>query len=103
MSDPVPNRNMWMTIEENVDDVRAVLDAAGSDQAVIYGDTEGGLSAMMLAATDPEQGDRTGARQCRARTCSGPTTTPSGHPSRPPMRCPSSTSLSTAPRATCWN
>jgi class 3 adenylate cyclase len=55
VSDPVPNRNMWMTIEENVDDVRAVLDAAGSDQAVIYGDTEGGLSAMMLAATDPER------------------------------------------------
>ncbi|HUP16116.1 MAG TPA: adenylate/guanylate cyclase domain-containing protein [Acidimicrobiia bacterium] len=55
VSDPVPNRNMWMTIEENVDDVRAVLDAAGSDQAVIYGDTEGGLSGMMLAATDPER------------------------------------------------
>ena len=55
VSDPVPNRNMWMTIEENVDDVRAVLDAVGSDQAVIYGDTEGGLSAMMLAATDPDR------------------------------------------------
>ena len=55
VSDPVPNRNMWMTIEENVDDVRAVLDAAGSEQAVVYGDTEGGLSAIMLAATDPER------------------------------------------------
>ncbi len=55
ISDPVPSGKMWMTIEENVDDVRAVLAAAGSKQAVVYGDTEGGLSAMMLAATDPEQ------------------------------------------------
>jgi class 3 adenylate cyclase len=55
VSDPVPGRNMWMTIEDNVDDVRAVLDAAGAKQAVIYGDTEGGLSAMMLAAVDPER------------------------------------------------
>jgi class 3 adenylate cyclase len=55
VSDPVPGRNMWMTIEDNVDDVRAVLDAAGSEQAVVYGDTEGGLSAMMLAATAPER------------------------------------------------
>ena len=55
ISDPVPSGKMWMTIEENVDDVRAVLEAAGSKQAVVYGDTEGGLSAMMLAATDPER------------------------------------------------
>lgn len=53
VSDPVPGGNIWMTIEENVDDVRAVLDAVGSKQAVVYGDTEGGYSAMMLAATDP--------------------------------------------------
>ena len=52
VSDP-SRRDMWMTIEENVDDVKAVLDAAGSEKAVVYGDTEGGLSAMMLAATDP--------------------------------------------------
>ncbi len=53
VSDPISGRNMWMTIEENVDDVRAVLTAAGSEKAVVYGDTEGGYSAMMLAATDP--------------------------------------------------
>ena len=55
VSDPIPGRNMWMTIEDNVDDVRAVLDAAGSKQAVIYGDTDGGLSATMLAAVDPQR------------------------------------------------
>lgn len=55
VSDPVPGRNMWMTIEDNVDDVRAVLDAVDSKQAVIYGDTEGSLSAIMLAAVDPQR------------------------------------------------
>jgi class 3 adenylate cyclase len=54
VSDPIPGRTMWMTIEENVDDVRSVLHAAGSERAVIYGDTEGGLFAMMLAAASPE-------------------------------------------------
>lgn len=55
VSDPIPGKNMWMTIEENVDDIRAVLDAVGTEQAVVYGDTDGGYSAMMLAATDPER------------------------------------------------
>lgn len=54
VSDPIPGKNMWMTIEDTVDDVKAVLRAAGSEQAVLYGDTEGGLSAMMLAAVDPD-------------------------------------------------
>ena len=53
VSDPIPGSTKWLPIEETVDDVRAVLDAAGSDQAVLYGDTEGGLYAMMLAAIDP--------------------------------------------------
>jgi class 3 adenylate cyclase/pimeloyl-ACP methyl ester carboxylesterase len=55
VSDPIPGRNMWMTIEDNVDDVRAVLDAVGSTQTVLYGDTEGCLSAIMLAAVDPQR------------------------------------------------
>jgi class 3 adenylate cyclase/pimeloyl-ACP methyl ester carboxylesterase len=55
ISDPVPGRNRWMAIEDNVDDVRVVLDAVGSERVVVYGDTEGGLSAMMLAAVDPDR------------------------------------------------
>lgn len=55
VSDPIPGRNMWMTIEDTVDDVRAVLDEVGAERPVIYGDTEGGLFAMMLAAVDPER------------------------------------------------
>lgn len=53
VSDPVPVAAGWLPIESAVDDLRVVLDAAGSERAVVYGDTEGGLSAMMLAAVDP--------------------------------------------------
>jgi len=55
VSDPIPGSSQWMPIEETLDDIRAVLDAAGSRQTVLYGDTEGGFSAMMLAAIDPER------------------------------------------------
>ncbi len=55
VSDPILDRSKWLPIEALVDDVRAVLDAAGSEKAVFYGDTEGGFSAMMLAAVDPDR------------------------------------------------
>ena len=55
VSDPIPGRSMWLPLEANVDTVIAVLDAVGSERAVVYGDTEGGLSAMMLAASFPQR------------------------------------------------
>ena len=55
VSDPIPGRSMWLPLEANVDTVIAVLDAVGSERAVVYGDTEGGLSAMMLAASFPHR------------------------------------------------
>ncbi len=55
VSDPVPGRAEWQTIEEVVDDIQAVLNAAGADRVVVYGDTEGGLFAAMLAAVAPER------------------------------------------------
>lgn len=55
VSDPILDRSKWLPIEALVDDVRSVLDAAGSEKAVFYGDTEGGFSAMMLAAVDPQR------------------------------------------------
>jgi pimeloyl-ACP methyl ester carboxylesterase len=42
-------------IEDTVDDVLAVLDANGSSEAVLIGDTEGGMLACILAATYPER------------------------------------------------
>ena len=55
VSDPIPHRSMWLPLEANVDTVMAVLDAVGVERAVVYGDTEGGFSAMLLAATFPER------------------------------------------------
>jgi pimeloyl-ACP methyl ester carboxylesterase len=38
-----------------MDDIRAVMDAAGSEQAAIYGVSEGGSMAIMFAATYPQR------------------------------------------------
>jgi len=43
------------TLEERIGDVRAVMDAAGSECATIYGWSEGGPMCLMLAATYPER------------------------------------------------
>jgi class 3 adenylate cyclase len=43
------------TIEERIGDVRAVMDAAGSARATIYGWSEGGPMCLMFAASYPER------------------------------------------------
>ncbi len=43
------------TLEDRMDDLRAVLDAAGSDRAALFGLSEGGPLAMLFAATYPER------------------------------------------------
>jgi pimeloyl-ACP methyl ester carboxylesterase len=43
------------TLEERMDDILAVLDAAGSQQASILGISEGGALAALFAATHPER------------------------------------------------
>jgi class 3 adenylate cyclase len=43
------------TIEERMDDVRAVMDAAGSERAAIFGVSEGGTLACVFAATYPDR------------------------------------------------
>ena len=52
LSDPVVNPP---TLEERMDDVRAVLDAAGWKRAAIWGISEGGPMAMTFAATYPDR------------------------------------------------
>jgi pimeloyl-ACP methyl ester carboxylesterase len=52
LSDPVVGP---ATLEERVDDLRAVLDAAGSEQAAVLGVSEGGAMAMLFAAQHPER------------------------------------------------
>jgi len=43
------------TLEDRMDDVRAVMDAAGSERAAIYGVSEGGPMAILFAATHPDR------------------------------------------------
>ena len=51
LSDRVP----VATLEERMDDVRAVMDAVGSKHAALWGICEGGPMALLFAATYPER------------------------------------------------
>ena len=55
VSDPIPDRSTWPPIEANVDMIHAILDDAGMDRVRLYGDTEGGMFALLLAALNPER------------------------------------------------
>ena len=54
MSDPVPPGEL-PTLELRMDDVRAVMDAVGSERAAIFGASEGGNMSMLFAATYPDR------------------------------------------------
>jgi pimeloyl-ACP methyl ester carboxylesterase len=43
------------TLEESMDDLRAVLEAAGCEQAAVFGISEGGPMSMLFAASYPER------------------------------------------------
>ena len=43
------------SLEVRMDDVRAVMDAVGSERAVVFGISEGGAMCMLFAATYPER------------------------------------------------
>jgi pimeloyl-ACP methyl ester carboxylesterase len=52
MSDRVPGAT---TLEERMDDIRAIMDAVGSERAAIMGESEGGPLSMLFAAAHPER------------------------------------------------
>jgi pimeloyl-ACP methyl ester carboxylesterase len=54
LSDRVPE-NQLPTLEQRMDDVRAVMDAAGSGRAALFGISEGGPMCILFAATYPER------------------------------------------------
>jgi pimeloyl-ACP methyl ester carboxylesterase/DNA-binding winged helix-turn-helix (wHTH) protein len=54
LSDPVPVAQL-PTLEQRLDDVRAVMEAAGSARAVLLGVSEGGPLCSLFAATYPER------------------------------------------------
>jgi pimeloyl-ACP methyl ester carboxylesterase len=51
-SDPVPRPP---TLQERMEDIRAVMDAVGIGKAALFGLSEGGTSAALFAATLPER------------------------------------------------
>ena len=52
MSDPL---TYAPPLDERMDDIRVVMDAAGSDRAALFGYSEGGPLALMFAAMHPER------------------------------------------------
>src|SRR5688572_13821920 len=52
LSDPVDE---VPTLEQRMDDVRAVMDAAGSESAAVFGFSEGAAMSMLFAATHPDR------------------------------------------------
>jgi pimeloyl-ACP methyl ester carboxylesterase len=80
-SDPVP-LDALPTWEEWTEDLRAVLDAVGSERAAIYAELDAGPVGMIFAATHPE---RTSALVLATRWHATPRrrTTRTGPPPRP--------------------
>jgi class 3 adenylate cyclase len=60
------------TIEEMVDDIQAVLDAAGSERAAVLGVSEGGAMALLFAATHPGRCTHLALWSAYARMCRAP-------------------------------
>jgi class 3 adenylate cyclase len=54
LSDPIP-LDRPPTLEQRMDAVRAVMDAAGSEEAALFGSSEGGLMTVLFAATYPQR------------------------------------------------
>jgi pimeloyl-ACP methyl ester carboxylesterase len=54
LSDRVSNDEL-PSLEQRMDDVRAVLEAVGSDRAALFGHSEGGNMCVLFAATYPER------------------------------------------------
>ncbi len=54
LSDPVAIEHL-PTLEQRMDDLRAVMDEVGSEQAALFGHSEGGVMSILFAATYPER------------------------------------------------
>lgn len=68
MSDPVSGAP---TLETRMDDVRAVMDAVGSERAAFFGLSEGAAMSVLFAATYPERTAALIVRSCSPRTLWG--------------------------------
>jgi class 3 adenylate cyclase len=64
LSDPVEG---VPTLEERMDDVRAVMDAVGSERAALFGVAEGGPLCLLFSATYPERTSALALYACLAK------------------------------------
>jgi class 3 adenylate cyclase len=71
LSDPVTTGSA-PTLEQRMDDVRAVLDAVSSEQAAFFAMSEGGPMSLLFAATYPERTVALVLYGCWARAIRGP-------------------------------
>jgi class 3 adenylate cyclase len=69
LSDPVPK---VPTLEQRIDDVRAVMDAAGSERAALFGVSEGGPMSIVFAAAHPKRATALVLHGAMARTTEAP-------------------------------
>src|SRR5215211_6879365 len=69
LSDPVTEAP---ALEQRVDDVRAVMDAAGSERAALFGISEGGPMSVLFAATHPERATALVLHGAMGRTTEAP-------------------------------
>jgi class 3 adenylate cyclase len=69
LSDPVTEVPI---LEQRIDDVRAVMDAAGSEQAALFGISEGGPMSVLFAATHPDRVTALVLYGAMGRTTEGP-------------------------------
>jgi class 3 adenylate cyclase len=69
LSDPVDGPT---SLEERMDDVRAVMDAAGSERAALFGMSEGATMCMLFAAAHPERTSALVLWGAMARTTEAP-------------------------------
>jgi class 3 adenylate cyclase len=71
LSDPVPLDRL-PTLEVRMDDVRAVMDAVGSERAALLGHSEGGAMTILFAATYPDRATALILVGCYAARIPGP-------------------------------
>jgi pimeloyl-ACP methyl ester carboxylesterase len=75
-----------MSLDERVDDIRAVLDAAEVERASLFGYSEGGTMAAIFAARHPERVDKLVLFASHAGQVTGSPDFPCGYESEPRIR-----------------